>query len=447
MRSQLRFWLTELAGGHPSRMDCMKRFPFGHITHPDWRIAVALVVAQIRGQMAQMAYTQAPNLGIVYFSDHFAQHAGALLEVLQDEFPGVTDWSGSVGVGVIASHAEYRGEPALAVMLAALPAHAYRLFSGVAPLPLAVASASSWQQALVHADADLPDLPGLLRELAERTQDAQLLGGVSSSVVAPVQLAWSKSHAPAHSGVLQGGLSGIAFAPHAGVLQASTQGCQAVSERLRITALQDNVLLTLNGYPALDVLEEVMQVRVDEQPEAATRKMRHIQVALETEEHEQRMYMGQLAPKAHVCALVGVDTQRRGIVLAESALHQRHLRFCQRNWTAARADLLRMCAELRETLSPADALFVQGGMAPQGVGEDVDTDAPTDSAERAIAGAVYISHIERGGDYFGANNGEIALLHQVLGDIPLVGMFSTGEIAGQQLNRYGGVLMLFTQPV
>ena len=106
-----------------------------------------------------------------------------------------------------------------------------------------------------------------------------------------------------------------------------------------------------------------------------------------------------------------------------------------------------MCAELRETLSPADALFVQGGMAPQGVGEDVDTDAPTDSAERAIAGAVYISHIERGGDYFGANNGEIALLHQVLGDIPLVGMFSTGEIAGQQLNRYGGVLMLFTQPV
>ena len=30
----------------------MKRFPTAHATHPQWRMAVALVLAQLRAQMA-----------------------------------------------------------------------------------------------------------------------------------------------------------------------------------------------------------------------------------------------------------------------------------------------------------------------------------------------------------------------------------------------------------
>ena len=90
----------------------MKRFPYGHATHPDWRMAVSLVVAQIRGRMAQKGYANHPGLGLAYFSDHFAPHAEALLEALQDEFPEVSNWSGAVGVGVIATQAEYMGEAA-----------------------------------------------------------------------------------------------------------------------------------------------------------------------------------------------------------------------------------------------------------------------------------------------------------------------------------------------
>ena len=67
--------------------------------------------------------------------------------------------------------------------------------------------------------------------------------------------------------------------------------------------------------------------------------------------------------------------------------------------------------------------------------------------ERAIAGAIYISCTGRGGGYFGAENGELELLHRVLGDIPLIGFFSQGEIAGQQLHRYSGALLVFTQEI
>lgn len=423
-------------------MDRMKRFPYGHITHPDWRMAVSLVVAQIRGRMAQKGYATHPVLGIAYFSDHFARHAEALLEALQDEFPEITDWSGTAGVGVMASHAEYLGEPALAVMLLEMPREAYRVFSGIAPL--SNTSPAAWEHTLVHADGHLPDLPGLVQELAERTGSGQLLGGLSSDAVAPLQLAWSRAREPRHSGVLQGGLSGIAFGAEAGAMQATTQGCQAMSKRMRITALQDNVLLSLDGRPALDVLEEVMLVQMDTQAELATRKMRHMQVALEASEQDHSMYAGQLPPQARVCPLTGVDMQRRGIVLAESALQQKYLRFCQRNWSAARADLLRMCAELRESLAPADVPVMDADTLQPGHSDLASLDP---GQERVIAGAIYISNAQRGGDYFGATNGELELLHHVLGDIPLIGFFSQGEIADQQLHRFSGALLVFTQPV
>ena len=431
----------------------MKRFPYGHATHPDWRMAVSLVVAQIRGRMAQGGHARNPSLGIAYFSDHFASHAEALLEALQDEFPEVSDWSGAVGAGVMATHAEYLTEPALAVMLLDLPRHAYRVFSGIAPLrseegvpqgASATPSSSHWQQALVHADANLPDLPDLLQELAARTGAGQLLGGLCSGSAAPLQLAWSKALEPRHSGVFRGGMSGLAFGADAAALQSVTQGCQPIGGRMRITALQDNVLLSLDGRPALEVLEEIMLVRMDTHPELATRKMRNMQVALENVDHPQSVYEGQLPPQARVCSLLGVDTRRGGIVLPESALEQKYLRFCQRNWTAARADLLRMCAELRESLEPAHGQpLLAGGLLQSAEAEGM----PDAGQERAIAGAIYISCTGRGGGYFGAENGELELLHRVLGDIPLIGFFSQGEIAGQQLHLYSGALLVFTQEI
>ena len=78
----------------------MKRFPTAHATHPQWRMAVALVLAQLRAQMALPGYAAAPTLGLLYITDHYAAEAAALLDVLSAELPEVTDWSGTVGVGV-----------------------------------------------------------------------------------------------------------------------------------------------------------------------------------------------------------------------------------------------------------------------------------------------------------------------------------------------------------
>ena len=73
------------------------------------------------------------TLGFVYFTDHYARHAEALLAALRARWPGVS-WVGCVGVGVAASGVEYFDEPALVLMLAALPAGRFEVFSGARKL-------------------------------------------------------------------------------------------------------------------------------------------------------------------------------------------------------------------------------------------------------------------------------------------------------------------------
>jgi small ligand-binding sensory domain FIST len=80
-------------------------------------MAAGLVVAQLRAQIALPQHASKPPLGIVYFTDHYADEAQSLLDHLRQELPDVSDWVGTVGVGISANNVEYFDEPALAVML------------------------------------------------------------------------------------------------------------------------------------------------------------------------------------------------------------------------------------------------------------------------------------------------------------------------------------------
>ena len=50
----------------------MKLFPYGHATHPQWRMAAGLALAQLRAHMALPEYAQTPRLGLLYITDHYA---------------------------------------------------------------------------------------------------------------------------------------------------------------------------------------------------------------------------------------------------------------------------------------------------------------------------------------------------------------------------------------
>ena len=70
----------------------MKLFPTGHATHPQWRMAAGLVLAQLRAQMTLPDYASSPTLGLLYITDHYGADAQDILEHLSAELPEVTDW-------------------------------------------------------------------------------------------------------------------------------------------------------------------------------------------------------------------------------------------------------------------------------------------------------------------------------------------------------------------
>jgi small ligand-binding sensory domain FIST len=417
----------------------MKLFPYAHATHPQWQMAAALVLAQLRAQMALHGYASAPTLALLYITDRYANEAQDILEYLGGELPLVTDWSGTVGVGIVSNNVEYWDEPAMAVMLLEIPGDQYRVFSGVAPLGLGFEA----HTALVHADPETADLGELIEEMAQRTDSGYLFGGLASSRGPSVQFAvggnGNISGQGAASGVFSGGLSGVAFGPDVALMSRVTQGCMPVSAVRHVTDADHNVVVALDGEPALDVMLRDLAISLD-QPQEALDVVRATLVGLVAAQDSPRAALrqtGNFGEDVLVRHIVGLDPGRRGVAVADRVAAGAQLVFCRRNVQAARADLTRICAEIREELEPQEQALETANAVQASALEAAPHPA------RRVAGAVYVSCTGRGGNHFGGTSAEMQLVRRALGDVPLVGFFAAGEIARNHLYGYTGVLTVF----
>lgn len=400
-------------------------FLCGHATHPDWRVAAEMALAPLRAALAQ-PQSVPPTLGLIYITDYFAAAAPALLEHVSAALPQVQDWAGTVGVGIAVSNAEYIDEPALALLLCPLPRDQFRVFSGIAPLGSFAA-----HTALVHADASTSDVAELLYELAARTATGYLFGGLASSRGPTLQFARSSQATvlPARTeggGVFSGGLSGVAFGSGVRLVSRVTQGCAPLAAAYRVTQAQGQVVTRLDGEPALAKLLQALQLS-EADPRAVLDRVRGTLVGLRLPEDmagsELAQRRGSFGGDVLVRHLLGIDLINRGIAIAAQVEPGTELSFCQRNVTAARADLLRICAEIREELE-----------------SEIGTDG---AATARPAAAIYVSCAGRGGPHFGGPNAEMQIVRRGLGELPLVGFFAGGEIARHHIYGYTGVLTVF----
>ena len=394
----------------------MSVFLSGHATHPEWRMAMALAGAQIEAQAAKDGGGPESTLGWCYFTDDYAPHAEAIVGELRTRWPTV-DWVGGVGVGVAASGVEYFDEPGLVLMLSALPREHFEVFSGAHPIARIEPFA-----ALVHADPGAPELGDLIREMSARTTSGYLFGGLCSSRSSHVHLA---------NGVWHGGLSGVAFTDKVDLLSRVTQGCQPVGPVHEITAAERNVVLELDGRPALAVMLDDLGLANLDDPRAALPRLRATLVGLSASTEAIVDRGGQFGTDTRVRPMIGLDPARRAVAIGEAVVAGMRLAFCQRDVSAARRDLVRICSEIREELGEAATQPAQGPATPL-------------EAARRIEGAIYISCAGRGGPHFGGPSAELQLVQHALGDVPLAGFFASGEIARHHLYGYTGVLTVFT---
>lgn len=383
-------------------------FLAAHAAAPQWRRALDVCLARLEhGARNAGRLLGDYTLGWCYFTDAYTAAAEPLLAELQRRVPGAS-WVGTAGSGVAASGVEYIDQPALVLMLAPLPRSAFRVFSGRQPLH-PERDGFPAHAALVHADGNTPDLQELLPELAARTASGYLFGGLSSA----------SRHLQLADAVLSGGLSGVAFSDEVGLISRVTQGCQPIGPLRTATRVDDNVLLTLDGLPALAcVLQDLglaNDIPVAEMADALSGTL----VGLRAPGEAQPGAPGRFGADTVVRHIVGVDPRARVLVVADEVAAGSRLAFCHRNPDAAMADLHRIAGEIRDEL--------------------------TTRGQRA-AGAVYASCIGRGGPHFGRPNAELAAIREVLGDMPLAGFFAGGEIARDRLYGYTGVLTVFTMP-
>ena len=404
----------------------MQGFLVGHATHPDWRAALALAESQVQARRAAHEASAAGplTLGIVYFSDHYAAQAQALYGALRQRWPGVS-WVGSVGLGVAANDVEYFDEPALVLMLAALPAGGFEVFSGARKVQRIEPFS-----ALVHADPATPDLAELIVEMSDRTSSGYLFGGLASSRGAALHIA---------DGVWQGGLSGVAFAREVALVSRVTQGCQPLGPTRRVSACEGHVVTRLDDQPALACLLADLNLKNLDDARQALPRLRSTLVGL-TDEHDSALARGgHFGSDTRVRGLIGLDPARAAVAVGASLQLGMKLAFCQRDVAAARRDLVRICSEIRDDVESHNeaALSSPQGSPPGPVSQPVES-------VRHILGAIYISCSGRGGPHFGGPSAELKIVQHALGDVPLVGFFAAGEIARHHLYGYTGVLTVFT---
>lgn len=373
----------------------MSRFRHAHAAGATWQECVDACVAQL-GRADS-------GLGFLYFTDALVPHAEKIVAALRTR-TGIVDWVGTVGVGILATGIEYLDEPALALMATDLGEGQYHLFSGRSRAP---ATPGAAHFAVVHADPHTPDVPALIADMSSKVESGYLVGGLSSSRTRTVQVA---------KDVISGGLSGVMLGSGVGVSTRLTQGCSPLQPRSgegregrhRVTECVANVLVTLDGRPALDVFLEDAGALLARDLERAAQTV-HVGLSVPGSGQSDRRAGGDYL----VRNLVAIDPRKKLIAIGDQVERGSEILFCKRDGTSARADLARILAELRAELS-----------------------APP-------RGALYFSCVGRGEHMFGRRGAELEQVRDTLGEVPLVGFFCSGEISHDRLYGYTGVLTLF----
>lgn len=338
-------------------------------------------------------------IGFLYLTDHFADDFARVLGRLRAA-TGVTNWIGSVGSGVLAAESdgddsELNDRPAIAAAVAPMPAGSFQLLDSLdlPALPASGAFGGAYPFGIIHVDASRPEAVDEISALAERS-GGFLVGGLASS----------RRPLPAQSPPFADrGVSGVMFDATVPVQIGLSQGCSPLGPVRVITEGHDNLIMTLDGRPALDVFREDIGERLARD---LKRVGNHVHVALPLTDSDRRDYL--------VRNLIGIDPMRGWLAVGDHLASGEQLMFVRRDPASARTDLESMLQSLARRL-----------------------DGPP-------RGAIYFTCVARGEHMFGQPGEELAMIRRTLGPLPLVGFACGGEICNGRIYGYTGVLAVFT---
>lgn len=369
-------------------------FLSAHASAADWQIAAKEIVQQLDG------VASAHRLGFLYVTDHFSVYLDEISIFLRQTL-GVPHWVGTVGFGVCATAQEYFDAPAIVVMVAPIPEESFRIFKDVSDdIKCITETHKEWLSSpippltVVHGDPRNPRVGDLISEISDATEGF-LVGGLTAAEENFVQIA---------DNVTDGGLSGVLFSLDKVPVQAGlTQGCSPIGETHQVTAADENMLIELDGRPALDVFKEDIG---DVLAHDLQRVGGYIFAGLPVTGTDTGDYL--------VRNLVGIDPESGVVAIGEYVSAGDRVMFCRRDHDSAVTDMRRMLVDIKK----------RSGNSP-------------------VRGGLYFSCCARGSNQFGDDSEELKMIAEELGEFPLVGFFANGEISNNRLYGHTGVLTVF----
>ena len=346
------------------------------------------IILDLVGKLGRQEHAR---LAFIYATDANAPHLKAIIDALRLH-TGIPHWVGSIGLGICCTGHEFYDEPAVTVMVTDFSEDQFDVFTDTQKL-LDSPPVDGLRFTVVHGEPRNGQLPQLIAQLPEQMGNGYLVGGLTSASQYYYQLA---------DDITEGRLSGVAFKPSVKVVSGLSQGCSPIGPAHEITDCEGHLVQELDHRPALDVMKEDIG-------EVLSRDLNriggYIFAGFPVAESDTGDYL--------VRNLIGIDLEHQYIGIGEYLQHGQQVMFCRRDGQTAIEDLKRMLSDIQQRLpSPAK-------------------------------GGLYFSCLGRGKNLFGEQSQEMKLIAEQLGNIPLVGFYANGEIAGQRLYGYTGVLSLF----
>jgi len=345
---------------------------------------------------------QEPDLVIAFVSHHYARSFEKIPGYIKDKLNPKALIGCSAG-GLIGGGEEVEHEKGIALAGAVMPGvklSGFHIFNE--QLPDGDAPPSEWEKIVgVESSVEpsfilLPDpfsfrIDSMLQGLDYAFANSVKVGGLASGANEP-----GRNALFLNDDVYTEGMVGLAVSGNVVVDSVVAQGCRPIGKPLTVTACQGNIVLELDGEPAIQMLKSVLE---DLSPQDQELARNSLFLGVVMDEFKTDFKCGDFL----IRNLVGLVPEAGAIVVGELLRQGRTVQFHLRDAATSSEDLRMMlknyCDRTRLTGSGAQA-----------------------------QGALLFSCLGRGKYLYGSKNHDSDSFREYVGDVPLTGFFCNGEI-------------------
>lgn len=338
-----------------------------------------------------------PDLLICFISPSFKNNYSEVLELVQKHLTPAYFMGCSAG-GIIGGGLELEREPAIALSAALLPDVKIKTFHiEDKDLPDGDAPQTAWEDLVGVTFRDkphfilLPDpfsfrIDVLAEGLDFAFPESVKIGGLASGAHQPNQNALFLDDQMYRSGAV-----GVSLSGNIEVDSIVAQGCRPVGPTFRVTECQNNVLLKLDGQPAVNALYSVLE-KMSEKDQKLAKYSLFLGVVMD--EFKDSFQHGDFL----IRNILGLEPTSGALIVGELLRNERTVQFHLRDAETSSDDLSKMLKRYKET----------------------QPESP--------AGALLFSCLGRGEHLYGIPNHDSDMFTDSIGEIPLAGFFCNGEI-------------------